>query len=101
MDTLIIMTILNTIASTYFFRLCLKIIDKNRNRKKLHILLMSIFFISYFVVFYFIQSSLPSQVNNWHFIDGVLGGLSSLGFLVALYNVYKRIKFNLIIKNKS
>lgn len=93
MNALIVITIINSTFATFFFMFCLKIIDKkNENRKKIHIFLTVIFFISYFILFYIIQASSQSEIKNWYMIDSIISVFSGFGLLAMLYSIYKKIK---------
>lgn len=93
MNPVVIITSINSTLATFFFWNCLKVVTKNK--KKLNICLTTIFLITYSILFYIVLTSSQSEIKNWYMIDSIMSGIAGLGFLVILYNAYKRLKHTL------
>jgi len=76
--------------STFLFWICVKKI--NKKKKRLNIYLTMTFSISYFILFYIVQTSSPIEIKNWHIIDSIMNGIAGIGFLVVLYTTYNNLK---------
>ena len=90
MNIFIGITIIYSIFATYFFLFCLKAIYKSIN--KVHVFFIAMFFIIYYISFYYIQGTVPSELKNWYLIDIILCFISGLGVCTLLYDIYKKSK---------